>query len=381
MTKLSTARILADLVGFDTTSRNSNLPLIDYVDSYLAMHGVVSQRIHDATGRKANLWATIGPDVDGGIILNGHTDCVPVDGQDWATDPFVLTEKDGRLHGRGAADMKGFLASVLAAVPDIVAHPRTLPVHIAFSYDEEIGCVGVRGMLDWIARSGRKPAACVVGEPTSMQVVNGHKGGRAYHCRVEGLEAHSSLTPQGVNAIEFAARLIAFIADLADMLALGPHDPDFDVPHSTISTGSIEGGAAINIVPRSCSFVFEFRNLLEVDQDDLFARIETHARDTLLPLMRKVHPGAGITFEQIYEYPAHAIDAADPLVTRVKGLLGRNSHAKVAFGAEAGLFLRELGVPTVLCGPGAIAVAHKPDEYVTMADLDACDAFLRKLCL
>ena len=371
--------LLADLVAFDTTSRKSNLELIDYVRKYLSGHGIKSTLVYDVTGRKANLWATIGGNGDGGVILSGHTDCVPVDGEVWTSDPFTLTEREGRLYARGAADMKGFLACVLAAVPTLVAMPLSCPIHLAFSHDEEIGCVGVRSLLAELEAVGPLPAMCIVGEPTSMQVVTGHKGGRAYRCHVEGLSAHSSLAPRGVNAIEFAAEIIVFIRKLAQDLAEGPQDADFDLTHSTISTGLIEGGAAINIVPARCSFVFEFRNLLEVDQSDIFARIDDFANGTVLPEMRRVHPGAEIRFEEIYEYPAHAIEAHDPFVTMMKYLVGRNDSSKVAFGAEAGLFRRELGIPTVLCGPGAIAVAHKPDEYVASDQLDACDRFIAEL--
>ncbi len=372
-------RLLADLVAFDTTSRNSNLDLIDYVRTYLSGYGIASTLVHDATGQKANLWATIGGNGDGGVILSGHTDCVPVDGEVWTSDPFTLTERDGRLYARGAADMKGFLACVLAAVPTLITARLSRPVHLAFSHDEEIGCVGVRSLLAKLAETGPRPSMCIVGEPTSMQVVTGHKGGRAYRCHVDGLSAHSSLAPRGVNAIEFAAEIIVFIRKIAQDLANGPQDADFDLTHSTISTGLIEGGAAINIVPASCSFVFEFRNLLEVDQSGIFARIDDFAIAAILPEMRRVYPGAGIRFEQIYEYPAHSIDSQDPFVTTMKSLAGRNDNSKVAFGAEAGLFRRELGIPTVLCGPGAIAVAHKPDEYVDLEQLRACDRFIAAL--
>ncbi|MBA3325393.1 MAG: acetylornithine deacetylase [Rhodobacteraceae bacterium] len=371
----ATTRLLSDLVAFDTTSRNSNLALIHYVRDYLAGFGVHLALVHDATGRKANLWATIGGEGDGGLVVSGHTDCVPVDGEVWTSDPFVVTERDGRLFGRGTADMKGFLACVLAAVPEMVARPLSCPIHLAFSHDEEIGCVGVRSLLDELSRSGPRPAMCLVGEPTSMQVVTGHKGGRAYRCRVTGLSAHSSLAPQAVNAIEFAAEIIAFIRGLARDLAAGPRDEAFDLPHSTVSTGLIEGGAAINIVPANCTFVYEFRNLIEVDQAAIQARVETFARNVLLPEMRGLHPGADIVFEPIYEYPAHSIDAGDPFVTLMKRMVGRNDHAKVAYGAEAGLFRRELGIATVLCGPGQIAVAHKPDEWVGTDQL-VCERLL-----
>jgi acetylornithine deacetylase len=372
-----TERLLRDLVAFDTTSARSNLPLMQYVQDYLHRHGVGSRLILDETGQKANLWATIGPEGDGGLVLNGHTDCVPVEGEVWASDPFTLTERDGRLYGRGAADMKGFVASVLAAVPDLVAagHPR--PIHLALTHDEEIGCIGVRSLLRDIAANGPRPAVCIVGEPTLMQVVIGHKGGRAYRCHFTGHPVHSSLAPRGANAIEAAAELVLFLRGVAADLALGPQDADYDLVHSTLSVGLISGGTAINIVPASASVTFEFRNLAEVDQEPIFRRIEAEVFDRILPTLRQRFPGAEARFEAIYEYPAHAIDAGHPLVATMKHVVGRNDHAKVAFGAEAGLFQRDLGLPAVLCGPGAIAVAHRPDEYVERSQLAACDRMIR----
>ena len=375
----SSRSILADLVAFDTTSRNSNLELIAYIEAYLSDFGIASRRIYNEAGDKASLWASVGPEGDGGLILNGHTDCVPVDGQPWTTSPFMLTERDGRLFGRGSCDMKGFLACVLAAVPKMLGAPLLRPFHFAFSHDEEIGCVGVRGMLAELAAHGPRVEACIVGEPTSMQVVNGHKGGRAYRCRIQGLAVHSSLAPQGVNAIEVAAELIVFLRRVASRLAEGPRDVDFDLPQSTISVGLIEGGTAINIVPDRCSFVFEFRNLIEVDQEEIFGKIRRYAEETLLPAMQATDPLTTIRFEPIYQYPAHAITPDHPLVTQVKVALGRNGHSKVAYGAEAGLFLSELGLPTLLCGPGSIVQAHRPDEYVDVEQLDLCDVFLDKL--
>lgn len=370
--------ILRDLVAFDTTSAKSNLPLIDHVQTYLAGLGISARLIPDATGTKANLWATIGPDREGGLVLNGHTDCVPVTGEVWETDPFTLTERDGRLYGRGSADMKGFLAVALAAVPDLIAMNLERPVHLAFSHDEEIGCIGVRGLLrDEAARQSR-PAVCIVGEPTLMQVVTGHKGGRAYRCHFTGHAVHSSLAPLGQNAIESAAELVVFLRSLAAELALGPQDADFDLTHSTLSVGRIDGGTAINIVPSDASVTFEFRNLAEVDQQAIFDRIEAEVRTRILPQAQARYPAATARFEQIYEYPAHAISAEAPLVVAMKHIVGRNDHSKVAFGAEAGLFLREWGLATVLCGPGSITVAHRPDEYVERSQLAAADVMVRR---
>jgi acetylornithine deacetylase len=379
-----TEEILRDLVAFDTTSAKSNLPLISYVQHYLDAQGVPSRLIHDKTGTKANLWASVGPDTVGGLILNGHTDCVPVDGEVWASDPFTLTERDGRLYGRGSADMKGFLASALAAVPQIMQMDLQRPVHLAFSHDEEIGCIGVRSLLRDEAVIEARASACIVGEPTLMQVVTGHKGGRAYRCHFTGRPVHSSLAPHGQNAIESAAELVVFLKRLASELSAGPFDDDFDLVHSTLSVGRIEGGTAINIVPSSAAVTFEFRNLLEVDQEAIFKKIEAEVFDRILPEARERFAEAAASFEQIYEYPAHAIEHDAPLVTTMKRIVGRNDHSKVAFGAEAGLFLRELGIPTVLCGPGSIVVAHRPDEYVERTQLEASDRMIlesvRALC-
>lgn len=372
--------LLAELVSFDTTSRESNLALVDHVGRYLAGLGVASELVRSPDGRKANLWATIGPADRPGVVLSGHTDVVPVDGQDWSSDPFRLDARAGRLHGRGASDMKGFLASALAAVPRMQdAHLRR-PVHLALSYDEEIGCIGVRGLIDALRDRPVRPALCVVGEPTGMQVIVGHKGGRSYRCAVRGAEAHSSLAPRAVNAIEHAAELIAFIARLGrEMAETGPRDEAYDIVHSTISTGLIQGGTAINIVPGDCAFTFEYRTLPEDDADRIFARIEGFARDQVEPRMRAVDPQAGIGFEPVYEYPPLAIDPAHPGVALVKAAVGRNDDAKIAFGTEGGLFQRDLGIPTLVCGPGSIVQAHKPDEYVEAEQMVRCDAFLARL--
>lgn len=374
-----TELILRDLVAFDTTSAKSNLDLIAYVRAYLTSHGVASRLIPDDSGIKANLWATIGPDIDGGLVLSGHTDCVPVVGEVWQSDPFTLTERDGKLYARGSADMKGFVAAVLAAVPDLIAMQLDRPVHLALSHDEEIGCIGVRSLLQDIADRNQKLSMCIVGEPTLMQVVTGHKGGRAYRCHFAGHAVHSSLAPHGQNAIESAADLVVYLKSIATELASGPSDPDFDLTHSTLSVGMIQGGAAINIVPADAVVTFEFRNLMEVDQQAIFDRIENEVFHRILPEACLRFAGASARFEQIYEYPAHAIDADAPLVIAMKHIVGSSDHSKVAYGAEAGLFLRKLGLPTVLCGPGSISVAHRPDEYVERSQLAAADSMLRRV--
>jgi len=374
-----TVRILADLVAFDSTSRNSNRPLIDYVTAYLRRFGIEPVLIWNEDGSKANLWATVGPAAADGVILSGHTDTVPVDGQDWTSDPFTLSERNGLLYGRGSCDMKGFLASVLGLVPALAAAPLRRPVHIAFSHDEELGCIGVRSLIRHLRDRPPRAALCVVGEPTLMQPVIGHKGGRSYRVRITGREAHSSLAPRAVNAISAAAELIVFLNGIGERMRNGPQDALYDVIHSTLSVGMIEGGSAINIVPRNCSFVFEYRLLAGVDPDAIFAEIVAFAERTLLPRMRAVAPEAEIAFENIYAYPGFDIDPSHAAVTHIKSLVGSNAEAKVAYGTEAGYFAGELGIPTVVCGPGSIEQAHKPDEYVAASQLAKCDDFLRRL--
>lgn len=375
-----TLRILADLVGFDTTSRNSNLELIDYVERWLAQHGVAARRVPDETGRKANLIATIGPADKPGYVLSGHTDVVPVDGQNWSTDPFKLTQKGDRLYGRGTCDMKSFSAVALAKVPEMVKRPLARPIHLALSYDEEVGCLGVRGIIAELNRWAVKPAACIVGEPTGMEVVIAHKGKRSVRAEVRGLAAHSSLAPLAVNAVEYAARLVAYISDMGRRLAeTGARDPLYDVAWSTAHVGLIHGGVQLNIVPEACSFDFEFRTLPADDPEALVEEAIAYARRELEPAMKRVHPEAGFEFSLLSEFPGLDTPADDPVVAFAKQLAGKNAHQKVAYGTEAGLFSRDAGIPTIVCGPAVIDQAHKPDEFVELSQLDRCEAFIDHL--
>ncbi len=303
-----TKEILAALVGFDTVSRNSNLPLIAWIEDYLGRLGVPSRRIPDATGSKANLWATIGPTGVPGTILSGHTDVVPVDGQTWASDPFRLAERGGRLYGRGAADMKGFDACCLAAVPAMLAEPLARPIHLSFSHDEEVGCVGVRSLIAVLPQEPAMPSACIVGEPTGMNVVIGHKGKRSFRVTVSGRTCHSSLAPHGVNAVEYAARLIVQIREIGKRLENhGPRDPLYDVPFSTAHTGVVQGGTALNIVPDACTFEFEFRAIAADDIDALGEEAMAYARNVLEPEMRgRARGGHRVRAEIRLPRPRHA---------------------------------------------------------------------------
>ncbi len=379
MSRLSAAEILARLVSFDTTSRRSNLALIEWIEAYLDGFGIGHERVYDATGQKANLWATIGPANRGGYVLSGHTDTVPVDGQDWSSDPFALIERDGRLYGRGACDMKGFLACCLAALPDMVALPLATPIHLAFSYDEEVGCVGVRGMIARLGQDVPMPVGCIVGEPTGMEIATGHKGKRSVRVTARGRACHSSLAPQGVNAVEWLSRLVVAVQALGQEFATaGARDPLYDVPHSTAHVGTFAGGTALNIVPDEASMVFEVRVVGADDADAAVARIVRLAREALEPQMRAVDPAAGFDIDIYAGFPGLDIAEDQSMVTLAKALAGRNDIRKVAYGTEAGLF-HEAGVPTVIVGPGSIVQAHKPDEYVEVAQLAACQAFLTRL--
>ncbi len=379
MSDFASRALLARLVGFATVSRDSNLELIGFIRDYLAELGVESELFHNPEGTKANLFATIGPLNAGGVVLSGHTDVVPVDGQAWTVEPFALSERGGRLYGRGTADMKGFIASVLAAVPAFLAQPLHLPVHLAFSYDEEVGCLGVRSMLAALEQRPHKPRLCLIGEPTELKPVLGHKGKLAMRCQVQGAACHSAYAPYGVNAIEFAAKLIGKLGDIGEALALpAHHDARFDPPFSTVQTGVIKGGRALNIVPAECEFDFEVRALPGFEAQAVADQLQTYAEAELLPRMRKVNAASDIRLQPLSAYPGLATSADSEAARLVALLSGSEDFGTVAFGTEGGLF-DQAGIPTVVCGPGSMDQGHKPDEFVSVEQLRGCDAMLLRL--
>ena len=380
MADLRSLDLIKTLIAFDTTSRESNLELIAFIQEYLTGHGVESMLVHNEDGTKANLYATIGDQDKAGVMLSGHTDVVPVDGQAWDTDPFQVTEKDEKFYGRGTADMKSFIAIALAFVPEFLSRRLKTPIHLAFSYDEEVGCIGVRRLIDKLKEMPVKPAMCIVGEPTSMQVVTGHKGKRSFIANVRGLESHSALAPLGVNAVEYAAELITYMKNMARRIeAEGPFDELYEITHTTVHTGVISGGVQLNIVPNACRVEFEFRYLANHDPDALEAEIREYAKDTLEPKMHAVSAETGIDIECYNDMPGLEMDPGEDVVAFVKALAGRNDHAKVAFGTEAGLFHTRVQIPTVVCGPGDIAVAHKPNEFIPLDQIAKGEDFMRRL--
>tara|TARA_B100000686_G_scaffold325995_1_gene383362 strand:+ start:958 stop:2115 length:1158 start_codon:yes stop_codon:yes gene_type:complete len=380
MTEKNVIDILKSLVGFDTTSFKSNLDLIAFIKNYLNIHKIKSTLVYDSSGKKANLYATIGSSSEGGIMLSGHTDTVPITDQAWTYDPFHLTQKDNKLYGRGTADMKGFLALILSRVPKMISANLSKPIHLAFSYDEEVGCVGVHRLLDFINSNSIKPVFCIVGEPTSMEVVIGHKGKCAYQVVVKGLACHSGQAPFGVNAVDYAAKLISYIAEIAkEKLIKGPFDYDYEVPYSTLHTGVISGGTILNIVPDSCQFEFEIRHLNEDNPKELINKIKLYAKENLLPNMHIVSSKTDIHFKEKVTYPGLLIDANSEPVRYVKKLLNNEKHKKVIFGSEGGLFQEKLNLPTVVCGPGSIDQAHKANEYISIDQLEKGGKFLDDL--
>jgi len=380
MTEKNVIDILKSLVGFDTTSFKSNLDLIAFIKNYLNIHKIKSTLVYDSSGKKANLYATIGSSSEGGIMLSGHTDIVPITDQAWTYDPFHLTQKDNKLYGRGTADMKGFLALILSRVPKMISANLSKPIHLAFSYDEEVGCVGVHRLLDFINSNSIKPVFCIVGEPTSMEVVIGHKGKCAYQVVVKGLACHSGQAPFGVNAVDYAAKLISYIAEIAKEKSIkGPFDYDYEVPYSTLHTGVISGGTILNIVPDSCQFEFEIRHLIEDNPKELINKIKLYAKENLLPNMHIVSSKTDIHFKEKVTYPGLLIDANSEPVRYVKKLLNNEKHKKVIFGSEGGLFQEKLNLPTVVCGPGSIDQAHKANEYISIDQLEKGGKFLDDL--
>lgn len=373
-----TLECLERLIGFDTVSHCPNLPLIDWVEDYLAGHGVKAVRIPNADGTKANLVAVIGPADRPGLVLSGHTDVVPVEGQDWTSDPFRTAARDGRIYGRGACDMKGFLACVLAAVPRLSAAKLSRPAILAFSYDEELGCLGAPDLVAALPDFAAPALGCIVGEPTSMKVVRGHKTKRSLRAHVTGKALHSSLAPHGVNAVEYGAMLVAHIRHMADELRVGPHDSAYEIGHSTAHVGVMHGGAKLNIVPAACTIDFEFRALPDQDADALVERVRSFVRDTIEPLMTSVDADTGIEIELTAAYPGLDTNEDADIVRLAEGWSGTKGSSKVAFGTEGGLFARS-GTPTAIIGPGSIQQAHKPDEFVEIEQLEACDRFLDRV--
>lgn len=374
----STEAMLERLIAFDTTSRDGNIPLIAFVENYLDGWNVPHFRVDYEAGRKTNLFATIGPDIAGGIVLSGHTDVVPVDGQNWTSNPFELTERDGRLFGRGTCDMKGFLAVCLAMVPEFLKARLKSPIHLALSCDEEVGCKGVRPLVAHMRDHLPKPRAVIVGEPTSMKVVNAHKSAVTFSTEILGHEAHSSLTHHGVNAIMVAGELLSEINRIrTDLIAAGDPTQRFDPPYSTVHVGLIDGGTAKNIIPRRCAFQWETRLLPTADPTMVPLRIEAFAK-TLEPAMRAVAPGTGIRTDTVNAVPGLAPEPDSAAENLALHLANANSTHAVSYCTEAGLF-QQIGIPAVICGPGSIEQAHKPDEYIDVSELRKCEVFMKKL--
>ncbi|VAW16466.1 Acetylornithine deacetylase [hydrothermal vent metagenome] len=374
--------ILETLVGFDTTSHLSNLPIIDFISAYLAEHGVASTLVPADDEPKASLYASIGysgPGGPGGVALSAHTDVVPVAGQDWSTDPFKLVEKDGKLYGRGACDMKGFLAATLALVPDYVARDLSQPIHLAYSYDEEVGCTGVVPMAGRLGLDLPRPDIIIVGEPTQMRPVDAHKSIHAFHTTVTGLEAHSSVLENGVNAIVYGTRFIDILTRLNQRLKReGDASGRFNPGWSTVHVGEIKGGTALNIVPKTCLIHWEIRGLPDEDVPALVAGIKDSVARELIPEMQSVAPNTGIqTQPDISIHPLRP-EPGSPAEILVKRLTRSNDVEAVSYGTEAGVF-QACGIPTMVCGPGSIEQAHKPDEWLAVSQMEKCVNFLTRL--
>jgi acetylornithine deacetylase len=375
-----TLSILKTLVAFDTTSRNANRPLIDWVDRTALRYGAQCVQFPNSDGSKANLLVTFGPTDVPGYLLSGHTDVVPIDGQNWSTDPFVLTVREGKAFGRGTVDMKGFLACCISSFPAIAAATLRAPILFAFSYDEEVDHPGVLSLVETLRDKSVKPLGVFVGEPSRMTPTIAHKSCSVVRVTVRGKAAHASLAPRAVNAIEWAARLIAYVQGLAGRSAAdGPHDLEYDVPHATFNIGSFRGGAAANVVACEAVFTIDIRTLGSQDPHDYMRQIVRFAREQLEPTMTAIEPAAGFEFEQFPTLPGLSTALDHEIVRLAKRLASTNDHAKVAFGTEAGLFQRIAGIPTVVVGPGDIDQAHTADEFIEVAELVKCNLFLSKL--
>ena len=377
----STMAEITKLIGFDTTSRDSNLPLIDYVVERLEALGIASTLVHNAEGNKANLLATI-PAADGtrtgGIVLSGHTDVVPVDGQDWSSDPFAPVVRDGKLYARGTCDMKSFVAVIMAKLESITAAKLNEPIHLAFSYDEEVGCLGAVDLVAAITEAGLAPRGCIVGELTSMRVVRGHKSVNVIRVDFHGVAAHSSLTTQGVNAISAAAEFTGFVDSMARGFKQdGPFDEAFIVPYTTTTVNKISGGIAVNTIPAECTLHFEFRSIAADDPTEVIERFRAEAL-RIEESMRERSQDVRVEFTVLAQTPGLDTPEDAGVVALAAELGGTPSPDKATYGTEAGLFFNA-GIPTVVCGPGDIAQAHAPDEFIELEQIAACEAFIENL--
>ena len=378
---MTTIEILKTLIAFPTISADSNMKLIDYCSDQLIKVGAEVKIIKNDNGTKANLYATIGPRNIPGVMLSGHTDVVPVEGQSWSVPPFEMTNKDNRLYGRGTADMKSFVACALHAAIKASEMNLTTPLHLAFSYDEEIGCVGVRSMIEMLKAAPFLPNFCIIGEPTLMQIATGHKGKVNVSVKFIGKEAHSALSTSGLNAIYLASEMINEIRLIQDKIKKQfAHDDEYEIPHTTLHVGKIEGGVALNIVPNSASFLFEIRNLPEDDPNIILTKIRKSA-ESILTKYLKDFPTAKIHIEVTNQYPSLRTSKNSDVVNLLKSLTGNNSTFKVSFGTEGGLFSNELQIPTAICGPGSMSQGHKPDEYVSIDEINKCEEILSQLLL
>lgn len=370
-------KILSDLVAFDTTSRNSNLELVQYIAEYLSSFGLKSKLIRSENGNKANLYATIGPQTDNGIVLSGHTDVVPVDGQNWSTPPFELTKKGDLLYGRGTADMKGFIACTLAMTPKILKQSLARPIHLAFSYDEEVGCLGVGKLIEFILSETEKPDAVIVGEPTTMKIATAHKGICTMSTLFHGREGHSSQPQNGINTIEAAAEFIKFLYWLGEDLSKNQRDNRFDPPYTTFNAGKIKGGEAVNIIAQECILNWEFRPLPGANAEKILGSIDHWVKTNLIPRMRTKDFNCLIeTIREVFVPPFDLPNSRAEEITRIA--LGANKSEALSFVTEASLYAKA-GFPAVICGPGNIAQAHQADEFVSVKQLSDCMKFLDKI--
>jgi acetylornithine deacetylase len=373
----TTIALLERLVSFDSTSRNPNLKLIDFIRHYLDSFGVFYRVASDASGQKAALHAIIGPLEAGGLALSGHVDTVPVEGQAWTGDPFALRRQNGRLVARGSCDMKGFVASCLAAVPDLMARPLRRPLHLFISYDEETDCAGAKRLIQDLDESGLRPSLCVVGEPSGMQPILAHKGKLNLNVTVRGLTGHSSDPAKGVNAVHAAGEAIALVAAEARRLAAeGPFEDGFDPPHTTIHVGTMQGGSILNIIPDHAEFMMEWRHIPGDSPYRHVDRLRSRVAETIEPAMQAVRPDCGFSYAICLEMPGMDLADSHALTEAVKQVTGSNSTGKVSYGTEGGFFERA-GIATIICGPGHIAQAHQPDEWIAESELHACDRFIR----